>query len=167
MIKTQSHCPYCNACVIAYDWNTDRIIFNPDHAKPHPCEHVTYVGVCCLTLGHLFAHRHTTWLHPTGDPLIKDFLRAIGDGTARPDATYKMTHAKHEYRHKSDTDSVTFCGVYAPDPKGFLEICSQTMRTDWSERRTTPVDDDQRPFIELPRHSRKRRRRRTMPSITS
>ena len=28
MIRNQSQCPYCNACVIAYEWDDDKIVFN-------------------------------------------------------------------------------------------------------------------------------------------
>jgi hypothetical protein len=131
MIKNQSQCPYCKACVVAYDWDGDKIIFNPDLAKPNPCEHVAYVGVYCLTLGQMLAHRHTIWRHPAADQSLDEYLRGIGIGTAAPNAIYKVADANHEHHHKDGTDAVTFCGIYSPDPKEFLRVCLDTMRKTW------------------------------------
>jgi hypothetical protein len=127
MIKNQSQCPYCNACVVAYDWDADKkIIFNPDRAKPDPCEHLAYVGVYCLTYGQLHS-RHTVWLHPAADPSLAEYLRSIGVGTETPDASYEISEAEHEHRHQGGTDAVTFFGIYSPDPKGFLWACLDGM----------------------------------------
>jgi hypothetical protein len=131
MIKNQSQCPYCSACVIAYDWDADKIIFNPDLAKPNPCQHVAYVGVYCRTLGQMLAHRHTIWLHSKAHPSLAEYLRCIRVGTAAPDATYRIADAEHEHRHKGGTDNVAFCGIYSPDPEEFLRVCLVSMRKNW------------------------------------
>ena len=129
MIKNQSQCPYCRACVVAYDWDADEIIFNPDLAKPDPCVHVVYVGVYCLTRGEMRAHRHSIWLHPGADPSLAEYLRGIGVGTAAPDAIYRIADADHEHHHKEGTDAVHFCGIYSPHAEEFLRLCLEAMRT--------------------------------------
>ena len=131
MIKNQSQCPYCNSCVIAYDWDADKLIFNPDLARPNPCEHVAYVGVYCLTIGQFHAHRHTLWRHAAADPSLDEYLRGIGIGTAAPNATYEIRDAEHEHRRAGGTDSVKFCGIYSPDPAQFLRTCVEGMRQSW------------------------------------
>jgi hypothetical protein len=131
MIRSQSQCPYCNQCVVAYDWDADKIIFNPDLVKPIPCEHVAYVGVYCVTLGQMLSHRHTIWRHSAADPSLDDYLRGISNGTAAPAATFKVTDGVHEHQHSGGTDSVTVCGIYAPDPEVFLRVCLESMRKDW------------------------------------
>ena len=131
MIRNQSQCPYCSACVVAYDWDADKIIFNPDLARPNPCAHVAYIGVYCLTLGQMFAHRHTIWLHVTADRSLAEYLRGICVGVAVPDATYKITDARHEHHHNGGIDGVTFCSIYSPDPEEFLRACLVDMRENW------------------------------------
>jgi hypothetical protein len=127
MIKNQSQCPYCNTCVVAYDWDADKIIFNPDLAKPNPCEHVAYVGVYCLTLGQLHAHRHTVWLHPAADPSLANYLRGMGDGIGAPDAAYEIRDAEHNHHHKGGTDAVRFLGIYSSNPEEFLRMCLDSL----------------------------------------
>ncbi|HYT88602.1 MAG TPA: hypothetical protein VEL76_07825 [Gemmataceae bacterium] len=131
MIKNQSLCPYCNSSIVAYDWDADKIIFNPDLAQEKPCKHLAYVGVYCLRLGEMLAHRHTVWLHAAADNSLSEYLRGIGVGTEAPDATYKVADAVHEYQHKEGTDAVTFCGIYSPGPEEFLRVCSETMKKNW------------------------------------
>jgi len=131
MIKNQSQCPYCNECVIAYDWDADQIVFNPDLANPNRCKHVAYVGVYCVRLGQLLAHRHTIWLHPAGDQSLKEHLRGIDSGTVVPGATCRTASADHEYVHKNGTDAVRFFAIYCSDPEEFLPACLHSMREQW------------------------------------
>lgn len=139
MIKNQSQCPYCSASVVAYDWDADKIIFNPDLDKPEPCEHLAYAGVYCLTDGQFFSHRHTIWRHPAADASLdesdskslNDYLRHIGDGLANPDAPHEFADAEHTHQHKGGTDSITFFGIYSSDPAHFLRVCLDTMRERW------------------------------------
>ena len=128
MIKNQSQCPCCNECVVAYDWDDDKIIFNPDQAKPGPCEHVAYIGVYCLTLGDMHAHRHTIWLHPSADPPLAEYMRHMHTGTEKPPGIYEIKDATHDHQHASATDRVTFCGIYAPEPKDLLRVCAENMK---------------------------------------
>jgi hypothetical protein len=133
MIKNQSKCPYCGQCVVAYDWDANKIVFNPDQAKPNPCEHLAYVGVYCITLGQLLAHRHKIWPDSIADSQLAEYLRHIGLGTESPDADFEVTVADYQHRHASGTDSVTLCGIYSLNPSEFLAICGGSMRKDWDQ----------------------------------
>jgi hypothetical protein len=79
----------------------------------------------------MFAHRHTSWLHPAGDRSLGEYLRGIPVGAEAPNTTYELVDAEHQHRHKGGTDDVTFCGIYSPDPREFLRVCLDVMRKNW------------------------------------
>lgn len=44
MIKNLAHCPFSDRGTIALDCHRSRIVFNPDHYKPLPCEHLAILN---------------------------------------------------------------------------------------------------------------------------